>query len=367
MSAVRIGLIGAGAIGRAHLVGAAAAPGVDIVGIADPSPAAHDLAHEFSIPWFPDHQALLDRQDIGGAIVATPNALHVPIAMDLIARGKAVLIEKPIADSIEEGLTLARAADDANVPLLVGHHRRHNPIVRQARRLVKEGKLGRLVSASVLATFLKHDAYFNEAWRRSKAAGPVLINLIHEIDVLRFVCGEIESIQALTSNAVRGFDVEDTAVVLLRLKGGTLATITLSDTAAAPWSWDLTSAENPAFPTSSAESHFLCGTDASIALPTLRMWRYPGERGWHHAMESETVPVARANPYIEQMRHFAAVIRGDETPLIDGFDATKTLQATLAVRESAESGVCVTLTDRVSPQSSDRSTPNALGFSGGSS
>ncbi|MDR5802358.1 Gfo/Idh/MocA family oxidoreductase [Caballeronia sp. LZ001] len=341
MSVTRVGLIGAGAIGRAHLVGAAQAEGVEIVGIADPNVASKALADEFSIPWFADHRALVDQMKLDGAIVATPNALHVPMSLELINAGIAVLVEKPVADTVEEALRLAKAAADADVPLLVGHHRRHNPIIRTARSLIQDGKLGRLVSASVLATFLKPDAYFNEAWRRTTAAGPVLINLIHEIDLLRFVCGEIASLQAITSNAVRGFEVEDTAAAIIQLKNGAVATITLSDTAASPWSWDTSSGENASFSKNFIESHFISGTDASLALPTLRMWHYAGERGWFHPLADEQVPYASANPYVEQMRHFGAFIRKEEKPVCDGFDAAKTLEVTASVRRAAQSGAAV--------------------------
>jgi predicted dehydrogenase len=341
MTVSRVGLIGAGAIGRAHLTGAALAEGVEIVGIADPNVASKALADEFSIPWFADHRALLDETKPDGAIVATPNALHVPISLELIHAGIAVLVEKPIADTVEAALHLARKAADANVPLLVGHHRRHNPILRTARSLVRDGALGRLVCASALATFLKPDAYFNEAWRRTAAAGPVLINLIHEIDLLRYVCGEIASLHAMTSNAVRGFDVEDTAATVLQLDNGAIATITLSDTAASPWSWDTASGENASFAKHPVESHFICGTEGSVALPSLRMWRYAGERGWFHPLADELLRHRPANPYAEQMRHFGAVVRKEELPLCDGFDAAKTLEITASVRRAAESGEVV--------------------------
>lgn len=343
----RIGLIGAGAIGRAHLVGAAGAQGVCIVGIADPSPAAKALAAEFGVPWFSDHRALLDTTQPDGAIIATPNALHIPIALECIAEGKSVLIEKPIADTEEDGLRLANAARAADVPVLVGHHRRHNPIVRAARAIVQNGQLGRLVSASVLSTILKPESYYAQAWRRTLGAGPVLINLIHEIDLLRFVCGDVESLQALTSNAVRGFEVEDTAAVLLRLQNGAVATITLSDTAAAPWAWDLTSGENPSFSQvrpGLADSHFISGTEGSLSMPGLRLWRYaetpgdPLERGWAKPLQTDLQPVDAGNPYIAQMAHFGAVIRREEPPIVDAFDASRTLAVTLAVREAAGTG-----------------------------
>ena len=336
-----VALIGAGAIGRAHLTGAAEAEGVQIVGVADPSPAAEALAREFGVPHFTDHRALNDALHPDGAVIATPNTLHVPIALEWIAQGKAVLVEKPVAGTVAEGHRLAQAASEAKVPVLVGHHRRHNPTIRRARELVQSGALGRLVCATVLATFLKPDSYFEQAWRRTAGGGPVLINLIHEIDLLRFVCGEVTSLQALTSNAVRSFEVEDTAAMMLRLANGAVANIMLSDTAAAPWSWDLSSGENPAFAKSNGESHLLSGTEGSLALPTLRMWNYAGERGWNHPLLTKSEAVAAANPYVEQMRHFGAVIRREEHPVIDALDATRTLEVTMAVRQAAQSGALV--------------------------
>lgn len=339
MSKTTAGLIGAGAIGRAHLAGAAAAKGVEIVGIADPSPAARDLAQEFGVAHFADHRAMLDALNPDAAIVATPNALHVPIALDWISAGKPVLVEKPVSDTVDEGVQLTRAAAAAGVPVLVGHHRRHNPILREARRIVRAGGLGRLVSVTVLATFFKPDAYFAQAWRRTTAGGPVLINMIHEIDLLRFVCGEVQSLQAATvSDAVRGHAVEDTAAALFRMESGALATISLSDTAASPWNWDLVSGENPLFARSDEESHFLCGTEGSLTLPTLRRWRYPGERSWSNPLQVSSAAVPPANPYVEQMRHFGAVIRGEELPLTDAADGTRTLELTLAVRDAARAG-----------------------------
>jgi predicted dehydrogenase len=343
MPDIRIALIGSGAIGRAHLQGAAETQGVSICAIADPSPAARAIADEFGVPLYPDHHALLAAEKPAGAIVATPNALHVPVSLDCVAAGIPVLVEKPIADTVEAARRLSETAERSGLPLLVGHHRRHNPIIRRARQLVRDGALGRVVAASALALFLKPDAYFDVAWRKSPGGGPVLINLIHEIDLLRFVCGELSSLQAVTSNAVRGFAVEDTAAVILRLDNGAVATITLSDAAASPFAWDLASGENPAFFNPRADSHFICGTEGSLTLPTLDLWRYPNARGWDQPISAESAAVARGNPYAEQIRHFAAVIRREEEPITSGFDGTRTLEATLAVKKAAESGETVRL------------------------
>ncbi len=343
MADIRVALIGGGMIAPAHIRGAAAAEGVRLWAIADPSPAAKAVAEKAGVPWFADHRVLLDRERPDAVIVATPNVLHVPVSLDCIAAGVPVLVEKPIADNVEDALRLSEAAQAAGVPLLVGHQRRHNPIIRRARQLIQDGALGRLVAATVLATFLKPDPYFDTAWRRQPGGGPVLLNLIHEIDMLRFLYGEIATIQAITSNATRGFEVEDTATIMLAFANGALGTITLCDTAASPWSWDLASGENPVFFKPDVETHFLCGTEGSLTLPRLNLWRYPGKRGWHEPITASPSGVDAADPYREQLRHFAAVIRGTEEPVISGFDATRTLEATKAVHLAAQTGQPVRL------------------------
>lgn len=335
----RLVLIGAGAIGRTHLRAASETPDVTIVGVADPNPAAQTLAAEFGAEWQPDYRTLLDSARPDGVIVATPNALHVPIALDCIARGVAAMVEKPVADTLDQAKRLSDAAAAARVPVLVGHHRRHNPIIRRARELVQGGALGRLVSGSALSLFLKSPSYFDISWRREPAGGgPILINMIHEIDLIRYVCGEITHVQAVASNAVRGFAVEDTAAVILTLENGALITITLSDTAVSPWSWDMSAGESLSLFNAGADSHFFAGTEGALTLPTLTHWRHPGAKGWEHPLTRETIAITRANPCANQLQHFAAVIRGEVAPVTSVADGTRTLAATLAVRDAAQYG-----------------------------
>ena len=230
------------------------------------------------------------------------------------------------------------------MPVLVGHHRRHNPINTRARSILQEGRLGRVVTANVMCTVLKPDAYFDAAWRRQPCGGPVLINLIHEIDMLRFLCGEITEVQALSSNAVRGFAVEDTAAAVLRFASGALGTVVLSDAAASPWCWDFCAAEQDQYPRQDVQSHFIAGTHGSLSLPDLALWNYRGERSWHAEMTLEKTFVHKADAYSRQLQHFAAVIEGREAPLCSAVDGLRTLQATLAVAEAARSGQAVSCT-----------------------
>ena len=166
----------------------------------------------------------------------------------------------------------------------------------------------------------------------------MLINLIHGIDDLRFVVGEIEGVQAFVSSAIRGFAVEDSAVALLRFAGGALGTFTLSDVAAAPWSWEMSSRENEAYPQLGEDCYLIGGTEGALAVPSLRRWRYEGERSWMAPLAVATETVEPADPLARQIEHFVAVIRGEAPPLVSGRDALGTLAATLAVREAAAAG-----------------------------
>jgi len=341
MSKKRLAVIGAGAIGRMHVERARLHPDCGIVALADPSPAAQAYARAGGLRWFADYAAMLDEVQPEGAIVATPNATHREVGLACIARGIAVLMEKPIADTVEQAQKLNRAAAEAKVPLIVGHHRRHNPILRRARAIVQSGRLGKPVAASGLATFYKPDSYFEMAWRREKGGGPVLINLIHDIDIMRFLLGEIVEVQAATSNAVRGFPVEDTAAVLLRFASGALGTLVVSDCAASPWNWDLAAGEASHYPRQNVNTHFLTGTDASLTLPLLDIWEYRSGKGWHDELSVEQSTPHRADPYHEQLRHFTAVIDRVEEPVCSGDDAARTLAATFAVHRAVAAGAPV--------------------------
>ena len=345
MSKIPVGVIGAGAIGKTHIDRALRHADVELVGIADPAPQSEEFARRVGVPWFADYGQMLDVARPRGVMVATPNVTHARIATDCLERGVPVIVEKPVAHTVEDAQHICDVSRSKDVPALVGHHRRYNPIVRHAKQIIDSGKLGRPVAATVLCTWRKPDEYFNVAWRRQPGGGPVLMNAIHDIDLLRHLFGEIESVQAVVSNAVRGFVVEDTSAIVCKFRNGAVGTMTVSDASPAPWNWDLNAGEGENFPRQDADAYFLSGTEASITLPRLEIWEYRRGGGWHDPLTVERTALHKACPYTEQWRHFRALIDGLEPPVCSALDGLRTLEATLAVHAAAESERSVRLSN----------------------
>ena len=346
MTMLGIAVAGAGLIGRRHVDLIRQSEICKLAAIVDPAPEAAALAGDCGVPAYVSLTELFRAGRPDAVVVATPNALHAQHGIACIQNGVPALIEKPIADSLANAARLVEAAERARVALLIGHHRRHSPILSRAREIIREGRLGRLVAVTGSAMFYKPDDYFvSGPWRRERGGGPILINMIHEIDDLRWLCGEIDAVQALASNATRGFSVEDTVTIGLRFASGALGSFILSDTAAAARSWEQTSRENASYASYLDEDcYVIAGVDGSLAVPTMRLKTVSGERSWWRAMHEEVVPVERADPLAVQLEHFCAVIRGDATPAAGGRDALQTLRVTLAIDEAARSGRVVATT-----------------------
>jgi predicted dehydrogenase len=347
MAAVRIAVIGAGLIGRTHIqVLRSGKPEYTLAAVADPSPVAAEEASELGYPIFASVEEMLDRAKPDGAIVAVPNQMHVQVGLTCIERRIPILIEKPIADDVASALHLVEAAERTQVPTLVGHHRRHNPIMRKAAEIIAGGGIGRVVAVNGLWLSHKPKPYFDVTWRKEPGGGPVLINAIHDIDCLRMLCGDVETVSAATGNAVRGFQVEDTAAAVLQFRSGALGTLLVSDTVSSPWSWEWGSRENPNRPIEPENCYLVAGTQGSISVPTLQhRWHRSGEESWETPLLQMHVPFRPADAYHEQMRNFSGVIRGTEKPVLSGRDGTTTLATTLAITESARSGGPVRVDD----------------------
>jgi predicted dehydrogenase len=345
MNKTRIAVAGAGYIGQAHIDVALRSPTVSLCAIVDPSPAAVQIAARAGVPLYLNLDELLAVERPDGVVLATPNTLHVQHALQCINAGLPTLLEKPIASTVDQAQVIVDAVHEKHACFLIGHHRAHSPIMAKAREVVQSGQLGRLVSVMGSALFLKPDHYFFDApWRRELGAGPILMNMIHEVHNLRMLCGDIVAVQAITSHAVRQFPVYDTVAIILKFASGVLGTFMLSDTAASARSWEQTSQENPAYPSYDDEDcYVISGTFGSLSVPTMRVTSYANNehRSWWKPFDKSIVAMVRDDPIKLQMEHFGCVVRGDAAPLVTAQDGLNNLMITEAIVRAAKTGCSV--------------------------
>ncbi len=344
----RIAVVGAGYIGLAHMDCLRASPTCVLCAIVDPAPPAQAAAAKEGVPWFATLDALIARAQPDGIILATPNPLHVEQTIRCINAGIPTLLEKPIATTLADGERLVAAIDASGVQVLIGHHRAHSPIMATAKRVIDSGKLGKLVGIMGSAVFFKPDHYFRDnPWRMQVGAGPVLLNMIHEVHSLRMLGGDIVSVQAMSSNAIRGFAVEDTVAISLRFASGALGSFLLSDTAACARSWEQTSQENKAYASYDDEDcYVITGTHGSLAVPTMRLKTYglAEDRSWWKPFARSVEAVTREDPLARQIEHFGAVIRGEAPPMVSARDGCENLRIINAIVESSRSGSTIDTT-----------------------
>ncbi|WP_311197182.1 Gfo/Idh/MocA family oxidoreductase [Aliiroseovarius crassostreae] len=340
---IQIAIAGAGLVGKRHVAAMDQLKEVDLCAVVDPGEDARRFASERGLPCYDTLEELFQNQSPEGVVLATPTPLHVAQALVCIKHGCPVLVEKPLGTSAEEAEELVVAAEKGNVPLLVGHHRRHNPLIRKAHEAVSGGEIGDVRAVHVNCWFYKPDDYFDTApWRKKLGAGPISVNLVHDVDLIRYICGEVVSVQAQATPSARGFENEDVAAAVLRFENGAVGTITVSDSIVSPWSWELTSREYPIYPPTPESCYMIGGSHGSLSVPDLRLWTHQGgAQDWWTPISATSLTRGASDPLVNQMAHFARVVRREEAPLVSGTEGLLTLQVIEAIQQACVSGETV--------------------------
>ncbi|MBD1152872.1 Gfo/Idh/MocA family oxidoreductase [Pelagibacterales bacterium SAG-MED22] len=339
MKKINISIVGTGLMGLQHIKAISKSKKANLHSIVDISDNAKKLSNEYKIPLYSDVSSLLKSNQLDAVIVATPNQLHEKHTISFLKKKIPVLLEKPISDNIKSAKKIIISSKKNKTPLLIGYHRRHNAIISKVKTIIRSGKLGNIVSANVLCWLYKHEEYFKESWRTSRGGGPLGINLVHDIDMICYLLGSISYVQAFTTNKNRKFKVEDTATVSLIFESGALCTLNISDTIVAPWSYELTAGENPAYPVTNQSAYMIGGTKGSIQFPNLKYWFYKKERSWWNKIFLKSdINKKDDNTLVNQIDHFSDVVLKKVKPKVNGNDGLNSLKIFAAITKSAKTG-----------------------------
>ena len=276
---VTIAIVGTGLIGPRHAKSVVECADASLFCIVDPSPDAQVIAANFNVPLYASVSEMLLLADHrpDAAMVCTPNSTHVFISKRLLEAGIHVLVEKPLSTSLKSGRELVDTGKMSGKHLLVGHHRRLNPFVTATKRALAEGSVGKIIAVSGLWTTFKPASYFQAPteWRgKAGSGGPILINLIHEIDTLQYLLGPISRVHAEVTLSQRNHEAEEGAAILLRFESGVVGTVILSDAVPSPYNFEAATGENPLLPKAGRDVYRIVGVEGTLSVGDMKVYRY---------------------------------------------------------------------------------------------
>jgi UDP-N-acetylglucosamine 3-dehydrogenase len=320
----RVGLIGLGAMGRNHLRVLAGLERVQLVAVCEQDAALRDVvAREHPVHGYATWDEMFDREKLDAVVVAVPTGLHLEAGMAALRRGLHVLIEKPVAASLEEGRRLVAEARRANRVLAVGHIERFNPAVRELHRRVRAGEIGRLfqLQARRLGPFPA----------RIRDVGVVIDLATHDLDVMDHVVGsQVQRLYAETEQRIHT-DHEDILNALLKFDSGVLGVLQVN------WLTPTKIREVTVL----GERGMLACNYLTQELTLFRNAEVPvgvGSRRQPRTVkegEAVAIPITRAEPLSIELESFFEAVRGEREVEVDGEAGLRALHLALALVASA--------------------------------
>jgi len=219
---VKIGVIGLGYQGKLHLTRYACLPDkAEIVAVSDVvGIIAEGIAKKYCArAWYTDYNKLLQRSDVDAVSVCVPNDLHAEVAIAVAESGKHILLEKPMACSLEEADDIMKATNKAGVKLMLGYNHIFNPMIRHVKELIKNGRLGKL--SIVKSQYVRNLSAISRekfGWRadvKQAGGGVIMESGVHRISLSWYLGGEVSKVSAFIERLAMDIDGEDNAVILL--------------------------------------------------------------------------------------------------------------------------------------------------------
>jgi len=277
---------------------------------------------------------MMESAGVDVVVVLTESGRHVNHVIALTRHGKHIVVEKPMALTLDDADRMIRACDAARIKLFVVKQNRFNVPVIKLREALDEGRFGKLVMGTVRVRWCRRQEYYDQdEWRGTWALdGGVLTNQAsHHVDLLEWMMGEVESVFALSRTALVDIETEDTAVVVLRFSNGALGVI---------------EATTAARPTDLEGSISILGEGGTVeiggfAVNELKVWKFAEAREGDADVRSRfSVNPPNVYGYGHQAyyEHVVDCIRNDRKQLVDGLEGRRSLELINAIYESIETG-----------------------------
>lgn len=332
---LRFGLVGCGRIAPKHFEAIAAhRDQAELVAVCDVDPVAREnAAEQTGAKPFASYAAMLASGLCDAVILATPSGLHPAHAIQAAEAGLHVITEKPMATRWQDGVRMVEACDRANVRLFVVKQNRRNPTLQLLKKTVDQGRFGRIFMVAVNVFWTRPQSYYDSAsWRGTWEfdGGAFMNQASHYVDLLDWLIGPVESVQAYTATLARNIEVEDSGVMSLRWRNGALGSMSVTM---------LT------YPQNLEGSITILGESGSVrvggvAVNEIQMWKFADARPEDDEIGGASYETTSVYGF-GHPHYYANVIktlRGEGDAETDGREGLRSLELLIATYLSARDG-----------------------------
>lgn len=337
---IRVAVVGCGRIAGKHFEAIKAhADNLELVGVCDSDPARLAAATERGgTPGFASLTTLLDRTDADLVVLATPSGLHPSQTVQAAESGRHVMTEKPMATRWADGNRMVDACDRAGVHLFVVKQNRRNKTLQMLKGAINERRFGRIHMVTINVFWTRPQEYYDmDTWRGTwEFDGGALMNQAsHYVDLLDWLIGPVESVQAYTGTLARNIEVEDTAVMNLRWRSGALGSMSVTM---------LT------YPKNLEGSITILGEHGSVsvggvAVNEIKHWEFADHRPEDDEIDAASYETTSVYGFGHPLYYENVIqtLRGDARPDTDGREGLRSLELLIAAYLSARDGRRVSL------------------------
>lgn len=328
---LRFAIVGCGHISKKHAAGIEVVENAELVAVCDTDQQRMDAFLRDGVKGYTRYQELLADPKVDVVNICLPTGLHADFTIQAAEAGKHVIVEKPMALSLDDADRMIEACQKNGVKLAVVHPNRFRPAVLKLRERLEAGAFGKLGHANATVRWNRNDAYFAQApWRGTKSMdGGVLMNqAIHNMDLLLWMMGDVEEVTTYHATRIRKIETEDTSVSVLRFKNGALGVLEAAITL---------------YPKNLEETLSIFGETGTAVIggPTanwIKTWRFADltdEEAERDIQEVEKDPYGLPGHQWIIQDMVDAVVEGRE-PIVSGKEGRHVLQLVLACQQSAE-------------------------------
>ncbi len=337
-SMIKFAIVGMGHIASKHIDAIEKAEGAELVAICDNN-AERLKEVPTGVKTYTDLSVMLEENnDISVVNICVPSGLHARLTKIVAEHKRHIIVEKPMSLKLEDAEEMIKVAKENEVKLAVVHPNRFRPAIQKLKEKVESGVFGKLSHANATVRWNRNQEYYDQApWRGTKEFdGGVLMNqAIHNLDLMLWLMGPVESVQSMVATRLRDIETEDVATSVVRFKNGALGVIEAATTI---------------FPKNLEESISIFGETASVKIGGrnanyIETWEIEGVTDEEI---NSTVEEIKADPFgkpghqwiIEDM---VDAIKEDREPIVSGEDGMAPIKLILAIIESSEKGTQITL------------------------